>query len=440
MENTFSKTMISSFIFTTLIVFGYIAGLITFPAPKEIIAIKKSTMSIENAEDKAEPNNNNSATPLSPFQVREINPFNSGKVLDIPRSNNNVPTQQDKRITIVPHEESLNENPMGYTSDKVEIEISGEETQSQIEAPNMLDDLSIMSQNKKRTEKNPDVGNKDINISDPYAPRTPLGKSPQNGYTEKSSFGMLPKSPIGQKPLWQVYANPTTINPDKRPIAYVLGGLGTDYKLTVEAIKTLPSEITLGFIPYVNNLQSLIDMAREYGHETILEIPMESHDFPRSDAGVLALKTQDTPQEYRTKLQTLLSRATGYSGVMNYLGSKYILDDTVSLTLLNDLKQYGLYFVENKTIRSGILSEIAKPNNIPYGASFDIIDEALSPSLINTNFDVIEKNALNGTPLIATAYLSPLSLSLLRTRIMAYKNNTQNDIQLIPISAYIKGN
>ncbi len=435
MENTFSKTMVSSLIFTTLIVFGYIVGLITFPAPKEIIAIKKSTMSIENADSKIAPNNNNSQEKLSPFQVREINPFNSGKVLDIPPSHNSVSGQQDKRITIVPHEESLNDNPMGYTSDKVEIEISGEEPPSQLETKNMIDDLSIMSKNKKFDEKKPDM-----NISDPYAPRTPLEKSPKSGYTEQSSFGILPKSPVEQKPLWQVYANPTTVNPNKKPIAYILGGLGTDYKLTVEAIKTLPSEVTLGFIPYVNNLQSLIDMAREYGHETILEIPMESHDFPRTDVGVLALKTQDTPQEYHTKLHTLLSRATGYSGVMNYLGSKYILDDTVSLTLLNDLKQYGLYFVENKTIRSGILSEIAKPNNIPYGASFDIIDEALSPSLINTNFGVIEKNALNGTPIIATAYLSPLSLSLLRTRIITYRQNNQNDIQLVPISAYIKGN
>lgn len=432
MENTLSKTMIHSLIFTTLIVFGYIAGLITFPAPKEIIAIKKSTMSIENADNKIASNNNNGQTQLPPFQVREINPFNSGKVLDIPYNNNNIQGQQDKRITIIPHEESLNDNPMGYSSDKVDITISGEEPLSQIETKNMIDDLSIMSKNKNPAEATPN-----ITISDPYAPRTPLVKSPQNGYTEKLPFGILPKSPVGQKPLWQVYANPTPVNPNKKPIAYILGGLGTDYKLTVEAIKTLPSQVTLGFIPYVNNLQSLIDMAREYGHETILEIPMESHDFPRADAGVLALKTQDTPQEYRSKLQTLLSRATGYSGVMNYLGSKYILDDTVSLTLLNDLKQYGLYFVENKTIRSGILSEIAKPNNIPYGASFDIIDEALSPSLINTNFDVIEKNVLSGTPMIATAYLSPLSLSLLRTRIVAYHNNPQSDVQLVPISASI---
>ena len=44
-------------------------------------------------------------------------------------------------------------------------------------------------------------------------------------------------------------------------------------KLTIEAIKTLPPEVTLGFIPYAKDLQKYIDLAREYGHETILEIP-----------------------------------------------------------------------------------------------------------------------------------------------------------------------
>jgi polysaccharide deacetylase 2 family uncharacterized protein YibQ len=179
-------------------------------------------------------------------------------------------------------------------------------------------------------------------------------------------------------------------------------------------------------------------MAREYGHETILEIPMETHGSARVDTGLLALKTTDTPQEYKQKLHTLLATATGYSGVMNYLGGKYVLDNKASLTLLNDLKQYGLYFVENKTLRSGVLSELAQSNNIPYGASSDIIDETLSPSSVNNNLSIIEKNTLIGKPAIATAYLSKLSLSLLATRIMMYGQDPNNDIQLIPISGYIQ--
>jgi polysaccharide deacetylase 2 family uncharacterized protein YibQ len=436
MENTFSKTLLHCIFFTTLIVSGYIVGLITFPAPKPIVAVKHATMSIENAENKPQEDTNETDFPA--FQAQEVNPFNGGKILNIPQrrtilqttnnqDKNSDALKQDRRITSVTQTDPLNENPMGYVSDKVEIQISGEQPLSQIETKNIIDDLSVMS--KKRTQSD---ATQEISLTDPYAPRTPLAKSPQNAYMEKTPFGILPKSPTGQTPLWQVYANPTSINPNKKPIAYIVGGLGNDYKLTLEAIKTLPSEVTLGFIPYVNNLQAFIDMAREYGHETILEIPMESHDFPRPDAGLLALEIKDDAKKYRDKLQTLLSRATGYSGVMNYLGSKYLLDGDVSKTLLNDLKQYGLYFVENKTMRTGILSDIAYADTIPYGASQEIIDEVLSPSIINMNFSVIEK------AIIATTYLSPLSLSLLKARLLSYQQNNNNDIQLIPISASIK--
>ena len=454
MENTFSQKILYFIAFSTLIMFGYIVGLMTFPVAKPLVAIKKSTVSIENAklitENFDNPVGNN--TDLPPLQVREINPFNGGKIVNIPKphtqitnnNNNNMDTlRKDPRITMIPQtfygENNPNDNPMGYVSgsDKVEIEISGGEQTSQIGSKNLIDDLSSESRSKSKQQQ-PEQNDIAQKIHDPFAPRTPLMNAPHKEYTEKKPVGILPKSPAGKKPLWQVYANQTQMNPEKKPIAYVLGGLGNDYNLTVEAIKTLPSEVTLGFIPYTPNLQALIDMAREYGHETILEIPMESHDFPRLDAGMLALKIQDTPEEYTSKLETLLSRASGYSGVMNYLGSKYILDDKSSVFLLNDLKKRGLYFVENKTIRAGVLSEVAQSNQIPYASSFDIIDEILSPSMINNSLSVIEKNTLAGTPVVGTAYLSPLSLSLLRTRIMGYIQNKQNDIQLIPISSYVK--
>lgn len=446
MEHTGTKSFLYMIIFSTLSALGYVVGLITFPVPKPIIAVKEATITLESADtiddsgnDYSENNNE-----LQPLVIREINPFtgkspknspfSGGKIMDIPQrkkvsSNNKV---SDPRITIVQQDSFSSGDPMGSTSGEVEIEMSNQEDEvSEINKPSMINSLSLVTKKTEKHTLSPDK------IRDPYAPRTPLVSAPVIGYAEKNALGLLPQSPQGQPPLWQIYSNQTRIDDNKRPIAYILAGLGENYNLTVEAIKTLPSQVTLGFKPYTNNLQELVNLARQYGHEVILEIPMETHDTSRQDIGYLALKTDDTDTDYRNKLKTLLSRVTGYSGVMNYAGSKYLLDENISLRLLNDLKSRGLYFVENKTIRSGILSEIAEANNIPYATSFDIIDEVLSPSMINTNINVIEKNALVQTPIIATGYLSSLTLSLLRVKMMSYYYNTQSDIQLIPISAYI---
>ena len=445
MENTFTKSTLYFLFFVTLIIMGYVVGLITFPTIKPIVAIKQSTITIEDAEIVDSQN----AQTLPPLQTKEINPFNNNQVINIPsprsqnsgnQENNLKNIAKDPRVTIIPTTDTDLNNPMGYSSyshyngDKVEIEISGEQPISSINSKNMIDDLSLMKPEKTVTKIQKNT------IQDPYTPRIPLLHAPQEGYYEKTNMGLLPKTPANKKPLWQVYGNQTQIDMSKKPIAFILGGLGTDYDLTVKAIKTLPPQVTLGFIPYIKDLQKLMTMAREYGHETILEIPMETHGFDRVDTGLLTLKTTDTSREYKQKLHSLLATTTGYSGVMNYLGSKYVLDNKTSLNLLNDLKQYGLYFVENKTLRSGVLSELAQSNNIPYGASSDIIDEVLSPSNVNNNLNIIEKNTLIGKPAIATAYLSNLSLSLLATRFMMYRQNPNNDIQLIPISRYIENN
>ncbi|MFT6072224.1 MAG: polysaccharide deacetylase 2 family uncharacterized protein YibQ [Alphaproteobacteria bacterium] len=454
MENTLSKTMLYVFSYITLMIAGYLVGLITLPKNDYVVAIKQSTVSIENAPVKNLSIMGNA--PEYPL-TRELNPFSGGKVIDFANpTRSNTQTRQrnnaenlkkDPRITMITQDDlPLSE----YNGDTLQIEIPGQDYlsnqeqqnivqniiqdteenigQTSIKTTNMINTPSMFETRKMQEEKA-------NTIIDPYAPRQSLAAAPNRAYLEKANVGFLPKTPKGQQPLWSVYSNKTRINNNKKPIAFIIGGLGTDQKLTMEAIKTLPSEVTLGFIPYVNDLQNLINLARKYGHETILELPMESHDFPRKDAGLLALKVDDTNQQYTQKLETLLSRASGYSGTMNYLGSKYLSNDNKSMTLLQDLKARGLYFVENKTLRVGIMSELANFSQVPYAASYSIIDEILSPSLININLDSLEKNVLKGTPIIGTAYLSRMTLSSLQKRIKGYKQ--KNDIQLIPISAYV---
>jgi len=415
--------------YLAIMLIGYLTGLMTLPSPDYIEAIKQSTVSIENAiiqkkpdvkQDIANTRTNTQNLPLT----RELNPFSGGKIIDLPRSRAQSKNKQDPRITTI---NADNFPKADYAGDEISIEIPGNQQEPHLDDKNMIDELSMFSKEKpKKQEPNYKI----------LKPKNPLFPAPNKAYVKQTSLGALPISPVGKKPLWQVYRNETHINPYKKPIAFIIGGLGTDYDLSVEAIKTLPSEVTLGFVPYVNNLQKLINLSREYGHETILEIPMESYDFPRVDAGPLALKISDSPEQYTQKLQTLLGRTTGYSGVMNYLGNKYLANDKTAIRLLQDLKQRGLYFVENKTTRIGIMSEFANQHNIPYGASFNIIDEILSASIINANLDALEKNVLEGTPIIGTSYLSKLTMTELKNRIA--EENFKKKTQLIPISAYVE--
>lgn len=466
MENQIIKPAIYTLCFVIVMIAGYFFGLISVPAPDYVVATTRMTIAIDGvpALDNIQKDyaiEDADDVGLEALEERgltsnyqEINPFTNsvagnGKIIDISNNKssgnkkvhkisvNSAQQQrtrklsQDPRITIIDHSTATEYDA---SIDKVEIQIPGYEDQSLINSKNIINDLSL---NKKKGNK--DQAKQKPSLADPYSPRKPLPKAPISGYTKKSANGkLLPYSPKRGAPLWRAYGNLTNIDKSKRPIAFIMGGLGTDIALTMEAIKTLPSEVTLGFVPYTKDLQQMINLARAYGHEVILEIPMESHDFPRKDVGSLALEVKDTEKQYKYKIASLLSSTTGYSGVMNYLGSKYFLNDQKTGQFLSDIKDYGLYFVENKTVRAGLLSSIAQVIDIPYAASINIVDEVLSPSMIKQNYDIIEKNTLIGTPTICTSYLSRISLTALRTRLLVYNNDKGKNIQLIPISAYIK--
>src|SRR4029077_15730556 len=119
------------------------------------------------------------------------------------------------------------------------------------------------------------------------------------------------------------YARPVTLTGKPR-VALIIGGLGLNAKATREAIASLPPEVTLSFVPYADGLQGWIDMARAAGHEVLLEAPMEPKDYPDNDPGPYTLMADGQQADTTRRLEWLLSRATGYFGVTNYLGSRFV--------------------------------------------------------------------------------------------------------------------
>ena len=154
----------------------------------------------------------------------------------------------------------------------------------------------------------------------PAAPQ-PLAGVPDAALVEQSSLGPLPKvGADGRKP-WQVYARPMDLKDDRPRISIVIIGLGLSRDATDAAINRLPGPVTLAFDPYATGLDDWVPLARQAGHEILLGVPMEPHDFPARDPGPQALMTSVDPQENLGRLTFLLSRLSGYIGIITVMGS-----------------------------------------------------------------------------------------------------------------------
>ncbi|MEO6338409.1 MAG: divergent polysaccharide deacetylase family protein, partial [Caulobacteraceae bacterium] len=151
----------------------------------------------------------------------------------------------------------------------------------------------------------------------------PLPTSPIAGLTAPGPGGLLPIiGPDGKTPF-QAYARPFRDN-GKPKVALVVGGLGLNAATTRAAVDRLPPEVTLSFVPYADGLQGWIDLARANGHEVLLETPMEPVDYPQNDPGPYTLMAGDPAPTTIKRLEWLLSRASGYVGLTNYLGGRLV--------------------------------------------------------------------------------------------------------------------
>jgi hypothetical protein len=232
---------------------------------------------------------------------------------------------------------------------------------------------------------------------------SPLSPAPLAGLTAPGPAGAyLPIIGADGREPSQAYARPFVSN-GKPKVALVIGGLGLNAKSTRQAIEQLPPEVTLSFVPYADGLQAWIDLARANGHEVLLEAPMEPVDYPNNDPGPYTLLTTSKPAETVQHLDWLLSRATGYFGVTNYLGSKFVTSDAAMATFSGDLHQRGLAFVDDG-------SAAKRGGGIPRASADLVVDDQLAGDAIDKELATLEADALQHGQALGSGFAYPITL------------------------------
>ena len=183
----------------------------------------------------------------------------------------------------------------------------------------------------------------------PLAPKAPEGASliATNGAVisepeliEMTSDGPLPKiSDSGRKPM-TAYARDYDRNDPRPKVALILTGLGLSATVTQTAVDQLPGGVTFSFTPYGSTLQGAVSTSRANGHEVLLEVPLEPYDYPDNDPGQNTLLTGKPAADNPARLSWIMSRATGYAGVLNVQGSKFLASvDDVEVLLRSTKKR-----------------------------------------------------------------------------------------------------
>jgi polysaccharide deacetylase 2 family uncharacterized protein YibQ len=251
---------------------------------------------------------------------------------------------------------------------------------------------------------------------------------------EQTVVGPLPRIAEDGARAWHVYAHPAPPADGRPKVAVVISGMGLSEAPTRLAVQRLPSAVTLAFVPYGEGLQEWVAQARATGHEVLLELPMEPYDYPENDPGPHALLTSLSAEENTDRLEWLMSRFSGYVGVINFFGGKFSTAETALGPVMAELKGRGLMIVDNQSASRSRISEIAKQIDMPFVSATSQLDTDLTAAGVDAKLGELEKKAIAEG--FAAGVGSPLPLTIERIGLWAEQLNAKG-INLVPVTALI---
>ncbi|MCP4933069.1 MAG: divergent polysaccharide deacetylase family protein [bacterium] len=262
---------------------------------------------------------------------------------------------------------------------------------------------------------------------------TPLTKGSSNGLIEQSKFGPLPKRSTDGRSPSLVYARADLTVADALPrIAILVTGLGLNQRLSERAVQKFPPEISLAFSSYGRRLPKLVSKARDLGHELMLQVPMEPHDYPESDTGPQTLLVANSALENRPRLYWSLGRFSGYFGVVNNKGGRFLANNKAADGLFKELQHRGLVFFRENTGGSPALLQIAERVGLGYSQANLQIDRNPSGGAIARALQKLEASAKRSGFAVGVAHMHPVSINLISE--WARKLESRG-FHLVPVSA-----
>lgn len=277
------------------------------------------------------------------------------------------------------------------------------------------------------------AGNSVIVIRDPSAVGQDLRVAhlPDRALIEESESGPLPiRSADGRRPV-DVYARPWSGARGAR-VAIVIGGLALSQTGTQAAIEKLPAEVTLAFAPQGNSIGRWMQAARRKGHEILMQAPLEPFDYPNVDPGRNTLTVDASAAENIDRLRWTLSRTTNYTGIMNYMGARFVADARAMEPVMAELGKRGLLYLDDGSTARSVAPELALEERVPFASGDTIIDAERDRSAILKKLDQLEATARAKGFALGTGSAFDVTVDTVTSWVAEAK---KRGIEIVPVSA-----
>lgn len=249
---------------------------------------------------------------------------------------------------------------------------------------------------------------------------------------EEGAYGPLPRVAADGGMPRLAYALPFDNRDDRPRIVIIVDDLGLNRAASDAAIRRLAPATTLALTPYAEDPGAWAGKARAAGHEVLLVLPSEPTTFPYRDPGPRALLTSLSPEDNQDRLAWLLSRFTGYVGVVDQIGDAFHADEAALVPVMGELGRRGLLFVDGVDRLHSAVGKAAVAAHVPLLTIDRRIDETPTREAIDGALADLE--AIAGRRAAAVGLARPLPVTIDRLAAWADQLESRGFV-LAPVTA-----
>ncbi len=216
-------------------------------------------------------------------------------------------------------------------------------------------------------------------------------------------------------------------------IAIVIDDLGYDRHIAQEFID-FQAPLTLSFLPQAPHAKEMALLAREKGKETLLHLPMEPLDYPRTNPGPGALLLSMSANEIMQIIDNDFNHFPFVPGANNHMGSRFTENREKMVVVLESLKKRGLFFLDSLTTAQSVVPALAEDLGVKYIQRNIFLDNEVAEGPIRQQLEKLIQMAQARGFAVGCGHPYPLLLQVIRDQLPSLKSK----VEIVSLSALIK--
>lgn len=164
---------------------------------------------------------------------------------------------------------------------------------------------------------------------------------------QEPDAAVQPESSTPSNPL-KSYDYTWSKSDDMPPVVIIIDDFGNSGGKLLEDFADLPKEIVFAILPDLSHSKATAELAKKKGHEVIIHIPMEAENSSVSP-GVKYIKAKMQHAEIKAIMADFIAQMPMAIAANNHMGSAATADLATMNSVLSELKNNGLFFIDSAT-------------------------------------------------------------------------------------------